>query len=57
MLGINFYSEGSGTGCPEKLQIPASLEAFEHRLDGDPGQPDLAVGNPAHGKGLEVDNL
>jgi len=55
MLGGTFLlrgrgGPGTGGGCP----IPAGIQG----QDGwDPGQPCLVVGSPAHGDGLELDDV
>lgn len=33
------------------------LETFRATLDGNPGQVDLLGGNPAHDKGLELNDI
>jgi len=57
MSGRNFSLRacwGISTGCPEKLPIPGSVQDW---VGWGTGQhvlvPDLVVGNPAHGRGVD----
>jgi len=42
---------------PRKAVDAPSLKVFKARLDEGTGQPSLVHGNPAHGRGLELDGL
>mgnify|MGYP001855938446 CR=1 FL=1 len=42
---------------PREAVYAPSLEAFKARLDGALGSLILVSGNPAHGRGLEIDGL